>query len=323
MSDVMLNRLLDHLPAIYREDPWLAGFLRPFAQVFGEFERILAELDRYVVPESRQEPRYETDAEFLTWLAGWLALELDEEWGEQKRRENIRRAVELYRRRGTIEGLKEYLRIYTGYVPEIRECVWPAGMQIGVASMIGGFTPEIAFASFSAERQELAWHDYYVVTETGVGGSEYYYRADRVERVDVDLAVGRVTVLYIPPDDYSVTQRVHQPAVVTRRDGLADTGYLFAGMPVGGTGEETARYHGDTVLVEEEGEVPYRFIVDVTVPAEQLKTVRVEKIKAIVDLEKPAHTLYYLRLIPEKSGVRLNPLQIEIRSTIELDTVIG
>jgi phage tail-like protein len=323
MSDVMLNRLLDLLPAIYREDPWLAGFLRPFALVIEDFERILAEQDRYLIPENRQEPAYRTDADFLPWLAGWLALELDEGWDEQKRRENIGKAVELYRRRGTVAGLKEYLAIYTGFQPEIREWVWPAGMQIGVASMIGGFAPEVDFTSYSAERQHLSWHDYYLVTETGDGGSEYYYRAESVERVDVDLAGGRVTLLYRAPDDHVLTQRIHQPAAVTRRDGLAETGYLFAGVPLGGTGEETARYQGDTVLVEEEGEIPYRFIVDVTVPAELQKSVRVEKIKAIIDLEKPAHTLYYLRLIPEKSGARLDPLQIELRSTIELDTLVG
>jgi phage tail-like protein len=323
MSEQMLNRLLDHLPAIYREDPWLAGFLTPFARVFGEFERILAELDRYLVPENLQEPTYRTDAEFLTWLAGWLALELDEEWDEQKRRENISRAVDLYRRRGTIEGLKEYLRIYTGYIPAIRECVWPAGMQIGVASMIGGFDPDVDFASCTVERTSAAWHDYYVVTETGEGGSEYYYRADMVERVEVDLAAGRVTILHFPPDDYALVQRIHQPAMVTRRDGIADTGYLFTGVPVEGADGVDSLYHGDTVLVEEEGEAPYRFIVDVTVPRELLSTVRVDKIKAIIDLEKPAHTLYYLRLVPAETAEGLFPLQIEVRSTIEIDTVIG
>lgn len=322
MSDNVLKRLLDHLPSIYREDPWLEQFLRPFAEVFGGFEKLLAEIDRFCIPLNRTDPAYRTDPEFLPWLAGWLALELDEEWDEQKRREVISRAVELYRLRGTVKGLKEYLKIYTGHSPEIMECAWPAGMQIGVASMIGGFDPPTGFASFSAQRRGLIWSDWYVVTEQATG-IEYLYRADLVERVDADFDAERVTIFHKQPEDYAFTQTVHDNAKVTRRDGLADTVYDLTGILSGGTEAGAGVYAGDSVLIEDEGDIPYRFIVDVRVPSAVLAQVRVEKIKGIIDLEKPAHTLYYLRLNTEDPREALFPMQIAIRSTIETDTVLG
>ncbi|GAM10171.1 phage tail protein [Geobacter sp. OR-1] len=322
MSDRYLKFLLDHLPAIYREDPWLEQFLRPFSDVFSGFEQLLAGIDRFCIPLNPVDPAYQADPEFLPWLAGWLALELDEEWDEQKRREVISRAVELYRLRGTVKGLKEYLKIYTGHSPEIQECAWPSGMQIGVASMIGGFDPPAGFASFAAERQGLAKSDWYLVTEFATN-TEYLYAADLVERVDADIDLGRVTIFHKQPGDYSFTQTLHESATVTRRDGLADTIYDLTGIPYGGTETEAGVYCGDTVLIEDEREIPYRFIVDLTVPSAVLEQVRVEKIKGIIDLEKPAHTLYYLRLNTEENRGVLSPMQIAIRSTIGIETILG
>jgi hypothetical protein len=48
-----------------------------------------------------------------------------------------------------------------------------------------------------------------------------------------------------------------------------------------------------------------------------------DKVKAIVDLEKPAHTLYYLKLTYVESRVDLQYMQIEVRSDIGINTVIG
>ena len=59
--------------------------------------------------------------ELLGWLAGWLALELDEEWDEARKRELIRKAFDLYGRRGTVEGLRESLRFFAGVDAIIEE----------------------------------------------------------------------------------------------------------------------------------------------------------------------------------------------------------
>jgi hypothetical protein len=116
---------------------------------------------------------------------------------------------------------------------------------------------------------------------------------------------------------------VHENATITRCDGLADTVYDITGVPWGASVATAGAYAGDTVLIDDEADIPYRFIVDVTVPSAALEQVRVEKIKRIIDLEKPAHTLYYLRLNSEDLRRGLSPMQIEIRSIIEVETVLG
>jgi hypothetical protein len=49
----------------------------------------------------------------------------------------------------------------------------------------------------------------------------------------------------------------------------------------------------------------------------------VPAIRAIIDEVKPAHTEYYLKLTPVLSEYVLQPMQIEVQSTIDVDTSIG
>jgi phage tail-like protein len=96
---------IQNLPAIFREDPGsdlLSRFLTLFETFFEQGQegiRRLPELfDPYAVP-----------AEALDWLASWLAVELDEDWSDAKRREAVATAYERYARRGTPRGLREEL----------------------------------------------------------------------------------------------------------------------------------------------------------------------------------------------------------------------
>jgi len=127
---------LEFLPALYQTQngagrSFLEGFLWPFQQVWSDIEEKLDELQRYFDP-------YETPAEFLPWLASWLALALDQEWPEQKKRILIKRAIQLYKLRGTVRGLKLFLKIFTELEPEIYENQWPFdGFQVGLISTAG------------------------------------------------------------------------------------------------------------------------------------------------------------------------------------------
>jgi len=60
-------------------------------------------------------------ATWLPWLSGWLTFILDEHWAEADARANLAGAFRLYSKRGTIEGLREYLRIYAGVNAIIEE----------------------------------------------------------------------------------------------------------------------------------------------------------------------------------------------------------
>lgn len=109
---------LQHLPAIYRNDSqcgdFLARFLSLFESFFGEVETKIDDLPAWFDPHVA--PR-----EFLPWLAGWLGLELDEDWDEVMQRRIIAEAFEMYGRRGTVEGLREALRVFAGVEAIIEE----------------------------------------------------------------------------------------------------------------------------------------------------------------------------------------------------------
>jgi len=101
------GRYLDHLPAIYREDELMGRFLMLFESFWAPIEQQIDHLALYL--DSRLTP-----AEFLPWLASWIDLVLDEAWPEHRRRQLLGAATDLYRKRGTCQGLREYLEIYTG-----------------------------------------------------------------------------------------------------------------------------------------------------------------------------------------------------------------
>lgn len=79
--------------------------------------------------------RLRAPAEFLTWLAGWVAVGLRADLDELRQRDLIARAVTLYRGRGSRRGLEEMIRIYTRLSPTIDE--QRTRMQLGVHSTIG------------------------------------------------------------------------------------------------------------------------------------------------------------------------------------------
>ncbi len=319
MTQGLTSRYLQYLPAIYQEDPFLCRFLLPFEEVLTNFEDLLSVVDRYFAPAL-------TDPEFLPWLATWVSLVVDEEWQEAKRRRLIARAVGLYRLRGTVEGLKQYIEIYAGVRPELRARRWPGGMQIGVASQIHGTAAGEALRPptqiLNVRRKDPVRRSYYVVD--AIATSEHpdvapgdplrlYYPADRVKNVEMPKD-GTVEIWL----HHEAVARRHDPARVTRRDGLVEKRYeLTLDTEVG---PQTIEYRGDGFLIDEV-EQAYRFVLDVQVPAKDLENVKLDKVRAIVDLEKPAHTLYYLKLTPMLSQVSLEPMQVGVSSTIDIDTI--
>lgn len=314
MNEQAKNRYLEYLPAIYQQDPLLRQFLIPFEQVVTGFENLLSEIDRYFAPAH-------APTDFLPWLAGWVALMLDEEWREDKRRILIANAMELYKLRGTTTGLREYLKIYTGLEPNIRECRWPGGMQIGVASRIGGLSgPGVALTEISSisRPEHFDYYDYYVI-ETDESGEALcvYYRADKVKEIKIEEK--QVTIQRFGEEKETSHKLAEVEAPVTRRYDLPEKVYTLQIKDEKGKGTNL-EYKGDTLLIDED-ELPYRFIVDVRVPIKELKNVKMDTVRKIIEQEKPAHTMYYIMLGPPLEVVEA--MQIGFRSTIGYDTRIG
>jgi phage tail-like protein len=109
----VVSQYLEHLPAVFRADPFVGRFLLAFEAVLTGsedveqpgLERIAEHIPDYFDPLTA--PR-----EFLPWLAGWAALSVRADWDEDTTRGFIREVVPLYRQRGTLAGLKRMLEIY-------------------------------------------------------------------------------------------------------------------------------------------------------------------------------------------------------------------
>ena len=119
---------LKFLPAIYRDDELTGELLKLFESIMAPIEHSIDNIASYFDPLI-------TPPDFLAWLASWLDLTLDQTWPEDRRRELVRSATELYRWRGTRRGLSSYLRIYTGCEPEIYE--YMPGMALGSDATMG------------------------------------------------------------------------------------------------------------------------------------------------------------------------------------------
>lgn len=109
------GRYLRYLPRIYQEQDEVMGrYLMLFESFLAPIEGQIDSLPYYFDPAM-------TPIKLLPWLATWVDLTLDDHWPEAKRRQLLKAAVSLYRKRGTRRGLQEYLEIYTGAQVQISE----------------------------------------------------------------------------------------------------------------------------------------------------------------------------------------------------------
>ncbi len=109
------GRYIKYLPRVYEEqDEMMARFLMLFesfwAPIDGQIDAIHHYFDPALMP-----------LDLLPWMASWVGLTLDDHWPEAKRRQLLKAAVSLYRKRGTRRGLQEYLEIYTGAQVRVSE----------------------------------------------------------------------------------------------------------------------------------------------------------------------------------------------------------
>ena len=114
---------LEHLPAIYRRSDAIGrNLVRDVCWLFEHmFDSVSGNLDdgwRFYDP-------HVSPVDFLDWLAQWTAFTLDLDWPEPEKRALIKRAVDLYRIRGTKRGLILFLKLFTGHEPDIAENTWP------------------------------------------------------------------------------------------------------------------------------------------------------------------------------------------------------
>ena len=133
------------LPEILRGGSFLDGYLKIFEALLSGRDDVPAEravpalertiaavpalLDPALTPVAPSPSTGALDSPFLEYLARWVALTFDQNWGLDKRREWLRRIVPLYKRRGTLAGLQAYLAMFVGRQARVEEL--PGGFVVG------------------------------------------------------------------------------------------------------------------------------------------------------------------------------------------------
>ena len=114
---------LENLPAIYRRSDAVGrNLVRELCFVF---EHMFDSVDKNLVDGWRFFDPHVAPPDFLDWLSNWTAFTLDLDWPEAQKRALIKRAVDLYRIRGTKRGLALFLKLFSGHEPDIAENTWP------------------------------------------------------------------------------------------------------------------------------------------------------------------------------------------------------
>lgn len=132
------SKYLKYLPAIYQMEKadaapnFLGLFLKAFEKVFSGIDDSVDNIHIYFDPDK-------VPSDFLQWLSGWVALTLKvgEGWTDEKKRQLIANIVSLYKKRGTKEGLEEYINIYVGEDIQVSINEFLEPFQVGVTSTVG------------------------------------------------------------------------------------------------------------------------------------------------------------------------------------------
>ncbi len=95
------------LPAVLQEDPVAMLLTEALDEVLAPAIAALDSLHAYLDPLL-------APADFVEYLAGWVGVDLDENWPPDRRRAVVAAAVGLHRMRGTVAGLREFLELATG-----------------------------------------------------------------------------------------------------------------------------------------------------------------------------------------------------------------
>jgi phage tail-like protein len=127
-NETLPSKYLQYLPSVFQDDEFMGQFLRIFESIFTPIENTVGSIDYYFDPLITTGP-------MIAWLESWVDMDLASEWPEQKRRQLISSAVDLYRWRGTKRGLSTFLKIYTGVIPDIIEYI--PGMVLGEKTRLG------------------------------------------------------------------------------------------------------------------------------------------------------------------------------------------
>lgn len=144
--------LLELLPSVYRQpenlrdDPVSWQLTEILDDLLAPVLCVLDNLRAYIDPEL-------APLDFVEFLAGWVGFPIGETWPEDRSRQLVARAWELYGGFGTVKGLQALLASYVGVEPEITDTggvSWSTALRSGPDDPPGGRATKARKAAKSA-----------------------------------------------------------------------------------------------------------------------------------------------------------------------------
>jgi phage tail-like protein len=137
---------LAELPMFYRRDAEARPFLERALAVFESSHRserdAIASLPRLFDADAAPDPRIELPT-WLDSLGRWVDARPAEEWSEEQRRRRVARAYRDHARRGTLDSMRELVRLYAGATVFIEDAgSAPDLWQLGAGAL--GFETALA-----------------------------------------------------------------------------------------------------------------------------------------------------------------------------------
>lgn len=125
------------LPAVLQEDSFTQRLVDGVDEVLAPVISTLDCLEAYLNPLL-------APADFLEWVSTWFSEVLDENWPAERRRRFVAAAVETFRIRGTVAGLRRELELSSGGQVEINESGGVAWSLRPEAGLPGEDVPRVA-----------------------------------------------------------------------------------------------------------------------------------------------------------------------------------
>jgi phage tail-like protein len=311
--------LKNYLPAVYRADADSASFLDRFlANAEGLYTGIE---DRIALAEVLFEVN-NAPPETLGWLAGWFGVALDPVWDESTQRLFLRHAMDFFQYRGTMRGLGMALRLVLEscagediFDPDAKPR--PGGIRLveqfrtrrtpgvvlgdpgvangipltlqstrwlpsqGAAQLNGRYGGPYPISAPSDAAQAAAWKQFSLNTLgflPRIADSEGTFWTDFLTRRYRQIS--KLNAAWLTA--YASFDEIAQFAALPAKAAQLRDWFQFQGVVL--PGRDNA--HRFTVLLP----VPESEALD---PAAQQR--RMELAKRVIDLEKPAHTIYDLK----------------------------
>lgn len=136
------HALVGQLPAIHQQDDFTRRFVAAFDDLLAPVLSTIDQFDTYLDP-------WLAPADFVGWLAGWVGVELDQNWSDEQQRRLVATGVRRHARRGTRAGLSDDVVQFLGVdraqvdVTDSGEVSWAASPS---GEMPGSWPPSVVVA---------------------------------------------------------------------------------------------------------------------------------------------------------------------------------